>query len=74
MQLLRYGIGIDMSMQKFDVCISVIDAEQRVLIKATHSFENTPKGFISFLKWTDKHCSEQIPQIFLMEATGVYYE
>jgi transposase len=74
MQLLKYGIGIDMSMQKFDVCVSVIDAEQRVLIKATHSFENTPKGFISFLKWTDKHCSEKIPQVFLMEATGVYYE
>jgi hypothetical protein len=50
MQLLKYGIGIDMSMQKFDVCISVIDAEQRVLIKATHSFENTPKGFIIFFK------------------------
>lgn len=74
MQLLRYGIGIDMSMQKFDVCISVIDAEQRVLIKATHSFENTPKGLGFFLKWSDKHCSEQVPQIFLMEATGVYYE
>jgi transposase len=74
MQLLKYGIGIDMSMQKFDVCVSVIDAEQRVLIKATHSFENTVKGFVAFLKWSDKYCREKIPQVFLMEATGVYYE
>lgn len=74
MQLLKYGIGIDMSKQKFDGCVSVIDTEQRVQIKATRCFENTMKGFDSFLIWIAKHCKEDIPQVFLMEATGVYYE
>jgi len=74
MQLLKYGIGIDMSKQKFDVCVSVIDTEQRVQIKATHSFENTMKGFDSFLTWLIKQCKENIPMVFVIEATGVYYE
>jgi len=60
--------------RKFDICISVIDAEQRVQIKATRCFDNTKKGFNSFLTWLVKHCKEDIPQVFLMEATGVYYE
>lgn len=74
MQLLKYGIGIDMAKQKFDVCVSVIDTEQQVRIKATHSFENTMKGFDSFLTWLVKHCRENIPKVLLIEATGVYYE
>lgn len=74
MQLLRYGIGIDMSKQKFNVCVSVIDTHQRVKIKATRSFENTLKGFDCFLTWIAKHCKEDIPLVFLMEATGIYYE
>lgn len=74
MRLLRYGIGIDMSMQKFDVCVSVIDAEQRVQIITAHSFENTKKGFDSFLTWSVKQCKENIPVVYLIEATGVYYE
>lgn len=74
MQLLRYGIGIDVSKQKFDVCVSVIDMKQRVKTKATRCFQNTRKDFESFLIWTTKHCTEDIPSVFLMEATGIYYE
>lgn len=74
MKSLKYGIGIDISKQKFDVCISVIDVEQRVQIKSTRCFENTRKGFNSLLTWSAKHCKENILQVFLMEATGVYYE
>lgn len=74
MKLLRYGVGIDMAKLKFDVCISTIDVEQKVDVKATHSFENTLMGFKSFFAWMGLKCKENIPLIFLLEATGNYYE
>src|SRR5476649_1210497 len=74
MELLKCGVGIHMAMQKFDVCFSVIDTEQRVTIKATHKFENTPKGFVNFLGWVKKHHKQSIPIVFVVEASGVYHE
>ena len=41
--LLKYAVGIDVSKDKFDVCMSVIDTHQRVTIKATRGFSNSPK-------------------------------
>lgn len=74
MDLLKYGIGIDVSMEKLDACLSVINKEQHVSIKATKSFQNNINGFESIINWCKKHCKENLPVVFLMEATGVYYE
>lgn len=74
MQLLKYGIGIDMAKDKFDVCVSTIDTVQQVKTTATRSFDNTLKGFETFLTWIGKKCTREIPRVFLMEATGIYYE
>jgi len=74
MKNLKYGIGVDIAAQKFDGCISVINEEQKTTILSTGSFENSSKGFMLMLKWVDKHCKEVLPTIFLMEATGIYYE
>lgn len=71
---LKYGIGIDMSMKKFNVCLSIIDAVQKVTIKASTSFPNNLKGFIAFLVWLDKHAKLNLPRVFLAEATGIYHE
>ncbi len=56
------------------MCFSVIDTEQQVTIKATHKFENNPKGFTLFLDWVKKHNKQPIPVVFLVEASGVYHE
>ena len=74
MKNLKYGIGVDMASKKFDACISVINDAQKTTILSTGSFGNTSEGFILMLKWVDKHCKEGLPLIFLMEATGIYYE
>ncbi len=74
MNFLKYGIGLDMSMDKFDACVSVIDAEQRVTIRAQAGFANTLKGFDAFYTWSLKVMKLPLPVVFLMEATGVYYE
>jgi transposase len=74
MDYLKYGIGIDMAMKKFDVCFSVIDTLQKVTVKASTSFTNNAKGFIAFSKWVNKHTKLDLSKVFLAEATGVYYE
>lgn len=74
MQILRYGIGLDVSMEKFDACISVIDVDQKVVVKATRSFNNNAKGCQQLYKWVTSQGCRTAPVIFLMEATGIYHE
>ena len=73
-ELLKYSVGIDVSKEKFDACISVIDITQRVDVKATRKFDNTPSGIRQFIQWIKKHKKVDIQLVVLMEATGVYYE
>lgn len=71
----KYGVGIDMGKDEFYVCLSAIDATQRVKVRATKKFDNKPQGFAELVKWVDHHAKEKsLPIHYLMEATGVYYE
>lgn len=74
MYFLRYGVGVDMAKEKFDACVSIINSDQEVKIKATRTFKNTESGFVEFANWLAKHCKEEVPVIISMEATGVYFE
>ena len=74
MEFLKYGLGSDMAMEKFDACISIIDKLQRVMIRAQCSFNNNKKGFEAFILWVTKNIKLDIPTVYLMEATGIYYE
>jgi transposase len=73
--MLKYSIGLDISSKKINACLSVIDAAQKVSIKASTTFSNTTKGFAQFETWLLKHYKDkEIPLVICMEATGVYYE
>lgn len=74
MDAIRYGIGIDMAMEKFDACISTIDLQQTVTVKTCRTFLNTPNGYQQLFKWAIHNCSLPVSVIYLMEATGIYYE
>jgi len=74
MDLLKYGIGIDMAMDSFDVCLSVIDLRQQVVIPSRGSFSNDKTGFDRFDAWCSKNKKHFLPAVYVMEATGVYYE
>lgn len=72
---LKYAVGIDVSKDDFHVCLSVIDTLQKVTIKATRSFTNGTKSFQGLAQWVKSHHKEtDLPIVYLMEATGVYYE
>jgi transposase len=74
-QNLQYAVGIDISKDSFHACISVINTIQKVTVKASYSFLNTPAGFNELLNWVKKHHKENaLPLVYLMEATGIYYE
>lgn len=75
MKLLKHGIGIDMAMEKFDACLSSINEQQCVIVKAQRNFKNDKNGFETFLVWTHKITKQfTVPLVYLMEATGIYYE
>lgn len=68
-------IGVDISMDDFHACIKVRTGDDAIKIKGTRSFENTHKGFEELLGWVLKQNKDDIGSIvFVMEATGVYYE
>ena len=70
MKELKSTVGIDISKDSFEVCIKQLKNE-RVVIKATHSFQNEFSGFENLLNWTLRKVSNPI---FVMETTGVYHE
>jgi transposase len=72
--LLKYSVGTDLSKLTFDACISVIDSQQKVTIKSTRKFDNTNSGIKNFISWSKKLRKHDIPIVFTMEATGIYYE
>ncbi|MBK0383280.1 IS110 family transposase [Pedobacter sp. SD-b] len=72
--LIKYTIGVDISKDKFDVCMLSIDVKLRSKIKGTRKFGNTLSGFKEFLLWLTKHSKTDTAVEILMEATGVYHE
>jgi transposase len=71
---LKYSLGIDVSKDENQVCLSVIDDRQKVTIKGSRKFPNTLKGFEGLDHWITKHMKLDIPLFVALEATGIYHE
>lgn len=71
---LKYSVGIDVSKKDFHCCLSAIDTEQCVKVKASHKFSNSKAGFKLFMDWLKRNLKDPIPVFCVMEATGVYHE
>jgi transposase len=73
--VIKYAIGLDIAKDKFDACLAGMDEVQRVSIKSSKAaISNSVKGFKDLLTWAEKHLTQDIPAVFCMEATGIYYE
>lgn len=72
--LLRYCVGLDISKDHLQICLSVIDTMGRVTVKGTTKLVNKPTGFTSLMAWVTRHCKLDLPLTYLMESTGVYHE
>ena len=73
MVIIKQCIGIDVSKEYLDCCIGSINIEQEQKLSKTKKFRNTEEGFKELREWVNSERSA-IEVIFVMEATGVYYE
>lgn len=72
---IKYSIGLDISSKKVNGSISLIEDNQKVIVKSSIVFNNTIKGFSELSLWIKKwHKEPEIPLVICMEATGVYHE
>jgi transposase len=75
MSKIKYGVGIDVSKKTLACTIGATDTDQSIHIIARSSFANTSEGFAALMKWVASHRRQpEVPLLWLMEATGVYYE
>lgn len=74
MNYLRYGCGIDMAKEKFDACLLGINAGMQFQNLGSKTFNNTLSGFREFHKWARRYCKQDVPVVYLVEATGSYHE
>ena len=68
-------LGIDVSKDKLDACISQVDTRQVIKVQGTRQFTNTPEGWKSLAQWTKRfYKNAAISFSVVIEATGVYHE
>lgn len=67
-------VGIDISKDDFHVCIKEKSNDNSVKIKGSRSFSNTEKGFLELVVWVSKHEQTDSSIVYIMEATGIYFE
>ena len=73
--IIKQIVGIDIGKDSFYACYKMQAGSNDIVIKGTKSFDNTLTGMKSFYDWCLKRNSTpNSPIVFVMEATGVYYE
>ncbi|WP_262889756.1 IS110 family transposase [Spirosoma endbachense] len=71
---LRYCVGLDISKDTLQVCLSVMESTGRVTVKGTTKLPNKSTGFATLITWVARHRKLDLPLTYLMESTGVYHE
>lgn len=72
--IVRQCVGIDISKDSFVACISHKISTDEIIVKSTKKFDNTSIGYDKLQEWVSKFTFVDFPLIYVMEATGVYYE
>ena len=74
MTVYKQCVGIDISKDTFTACVCSRAQNDHLIYSEVDRFSNDKKGFNQLMRWVRKNASKQVPVVFLMEATGVYYE
>ncbi len=68
-------VAADIGMENFYACYKIQYEDKSTAIKGTKMFNNSPSGIKEFYFWCKKRDkTPTVAPIFVMEATGVYYE
>jgi len=73
-EAIKQCVGIDISKATFTACVCQKFADGRIRLSSVESFDNGKKGFNQLVKWSRKLGIPQLELLFLMEATGCYFE
>ena len=74
MTIIKQCVGIDISKDSFAVCICFSAGPSSPDHSEVKHFQNDKSGFNQLLRWVRKQCESSVETVYLMEATGVYYE
>jgi len=72
MKSLKQSIGIDVAKDTLVCCIGGSDQNEQFSFSKTKTFSNDIKGFAQLMQWVTPSKGNDV--VFVMEATGVYYE
>ena len=75
--MLKISVGIDVAKDKFSACIQKCDNGGSVQLVFTKEYKNDKSGFTALSQRVKKHTPKNrtdVKVVFVMEATGVYYE
>ena len=72
--VLKQNVGIDVSMDTFDVNLTVLDDKFKKKCLGTKKFCNNIEGFMSLWTWVEKRKEQELEVSYTLEFTGVYYE
>ena len=68
-------IGIDISKDTFNACYGTFNTDGSKVTSKPRVFINNIEGFKELINWKNQHIDKtKSPVLFVMEATGVYYE
>lgn len=73
MVISKQCIGIDISHKSFTACICKQSGSEQAFSEV-RNFKNEKTGFNQLIRWVTKTCDKEVETVYLMEATGVYYE
>ncbi|UOQ69895.1 IS110 family transposase [Hymenobacter volaticus] len=75
-KFLKYAVGIDIAKDSFVARFGSLDTNLQLQLDKPDdkTFANTQAGFADLLTWVKKLRLARVPLIFVVEATGVYYE
>ena len=72
--VIKQCVGIDISKGSFTACVCRKLLSGEALLSSVESFENNKTGYNQFVKWSRKITIPSVEVLYLMEATGIYYE
>lgn len=72
MKTLKQSIGIDVAKDNLVCCIGQLEPNEQYSFSKTKTFNNDVKGFSQLIQWVAPLRGNDV--VFVMEATGVYYE
>lgn len=72
--IIHQSVGIDISKRTFTACICLRRSSGQEYLSEVVEFKNVQNGFNQLLKWSRKITDSSTQVVFVMEATGIYYE